>query len=387
MRSIIQLLQCSTLKNMHSTDERIAAGMQWLKRAHDATIDGGVAIRYSLLRGWEASYPETTGYIIPTFLRYFDITGETEYRDRAIIMGEWELSIQEKDGSFFGGYLNSGVGKLVFDTGQILFGLINIFELTGDEKYLSAAKRAGDWLIEIQDDDGAWRNFSYHSIPHAYHARVAWPLAELARVTSDTKYANGAKRHFDWVLTNCTSDGWFDNAGFTKENNNSPYTHTIAYTLRGLLEGGLLLKADEYIDAVYKSMGFVLMQMDKSGRFCGSYNRKWEGDRKYSCLTGNAQFSIICSKLYMLSHEPIYFEAAKSINAYLETKQNMSTNNDDIKGAIPGSSPIWGEYERMSCPNWATKFYIDALWAASESSKAGSNRTNIRELLSFKYPG
>ena len=44
--------------------------LEWLCRAqdHSASTDGGVARSYSLLTGWASSYPETTGYIIPTFL-------------------------------------------------------------------------------------------------------------------------------------------------------------------------------------------------------------------------------------------------------------------------------------------------------------------------------
>ena len=48
--------------------------IDWLCRAqdHSASADGGVARDYSLIHGWATSYPETTGYIIPTFLAYSD---------------------------------------------------------------------------------------------------------------------------------------------------------------------------------------------------------------------------------------------------------------------------------------------------------------------------
>ena len=52
----------------------LAEAIGWLKRAQDATPDRGVSRGYSLAwhphrraRGWQPSYPETTGYIIPTF--------------------------------------------------------------------------------------------------------------------------------------------------------------------------------------------------------------------------------------------------------------------------------------------------------------------------------
>lgn len=368
-----------------SSSDSMAAGIKWLLRAYEATPDGGVSIRFSLMRGWESSYPETTGYIIPTFLRYSEITGDMSYRDRAVSMADWELAIQQDDGSFIGGAFREPVGKLVFDTGQIMFGLICAYELTGDNKYIVAAIKAGEWLLRHQDSDGAWRTHSFNSIPHTYHSRVAWPLAELWRVTGEQRYADGAKRHFEWVLANQTSNGWFENAGFTNDNNKAPYTHTIAYTLRGLLEAGVLLGEDRYIDAVRRSVDGILAVMDASGMFQGTYDRNWKGDRRFSCLTGNAQISLICSKLFMILREGRYSEATGIINSFLKTKQNITTSDADIFGAIPGSSPLWGEYERLAFPNWATKFFLDALWAETECDSRDS--MELRERLSFKYPG
>ena len=34
----------------------------------------------------------------------------------------------------------------------------------------------------------------------------------------------------------------------------------------------------------------------------------------------------------------------------------------DIRGGIKGSQPVWGRYAPMSFPNWATKFFVDAMW-------------------------
>src|SRR5713101_2568187 len=54
-----------------SIDEAIA----WLCRAqdHSASRDGGVARHLSLISGWGTSYPETTGYIVPTMLMYANL--------------------------------------------------------------------------------------------------------------------------------------------------------------------------------------------------------------------------------------------------------------------------------------------------------------------------
>ena len=37
--------------------------------------------------------------------------------------------------------------------------------------------------------------------------------------------------------------------------------------------------------------------------------------------------------------------------------------NPGINGGIPGSFPIWGKYITNTIPNWAAKYFIDALMA------------------------
>ena len=41
--------------------------------------------------------------------------------------------------------------------------------------------------------------------------------------------------------------------------------------------------------------------------------------------------------------------------------QLMRTANHGLHGGIPGSDPVWGEYIGLAYPNWAAKFFIDAL--------------------------
>ena len=59
------------------------ATYKWLFRAQDATPDNGVSAGLSLTEGWMHSYPETTGYIIPTFLALSKALNFDEPRNRA----------------------------------------------------------------------------------------------------------------------------------------------------------------------------------------------------------------------------------------------------------------------------------------------------------------
>ena len=50
--------------------------MAWIFRAQDGSPDRGVSHSYLLDHGWMKSYPETTGYIIPTLLNWAKVSGD-----------------------------------------------------------------------------------------------------------------------------------------------------------------------------------------------------------------------------------------------------------------------------------------------------------------------
>lgn len=344
---------------LRDVDFHLAEAIAWLCRAQNASGDGGVSISYSLVRGWGRSYPETTGYIIPTFLNYTKLTGNQDYANRAFRMADWEISIQRKDGSFDGGPLGSGLGSFVFDTGQVVFGLLAAHRVSGDSRYGDAARRAGDWLVDVLDSDGAWRRHTYNGIPHVYYARVAWALAELGVHTGESSYLEAARRNIRWVLSRQNDKGWFDDAGFHTHTHARPYTHTIAYTIRGVLETGRCLGETGFIDAAARAAA-ALHAKATNGSFQGTYDCEWRSRDAYACLTGNAQISTIFLRLFDLRGDRAYLDAAQRVNRFLCQCQ-PTQGAPAVRGAISGSYPIWGEYQRLAFPNWAAKFFADAL--------------------------
>ena len=74
--------------------------------------------------------------------------------------------------------------------------------------------------------------------------------------------------------------------------------------------------------------------------------------------------SMIWSRLHQLDGSPDLADAARRANSYLKRNQVISGLLDQVDGAIPGSAPIWGRYMRFTFPNWAAKFFADALLMA-----------------------
>lgn len=333
--------------------------MDWLRRAQRNTGDGGLSYGYSLSQGrWLGSYPETTGYVIPTFFDYARLTGENRWIQRAEEMGKFLLALQDPEGAFPGGLIGQGRGPSVFNSGQIVKGLCRLVHETRDKLFAEAVRRASRWIVSVQDPDGAWRKFTYLGHVHSYYAMVAWALLDWDHLEADAAVRSGAERHATWVVQQQRENGWFDHSAFENE---APYTHTIGYVLQGLLECGVMLNRDDWIRAVEKTAGVLMTKMDEQGRLSGQYDENWNPVGDYSCLTGNCQVAGVWLRLAEVRGRKDMAEAAVRALRYVASTQDLESRNDGIRGGIKGSHPVWGEYQTYTYPNWAAKFFCDAL--------------------------
>jgi hypothetical protein len=336
--------------------------ISWLMRAQDATGSGGVSFYYILAsQSYQPSgYPEVTGYIIPTFYDTAAATTDpnlgSNLRIRAKAMADWEVSIQGSDGSW----------SFVFDTGQIIEGLVRAFQETGNVSYLNAAKSGGNWLISKQATNGSWPS-DFGGFAKPYQARVARALLLLWQAAGTASYLNAATKNLDWDVSQQHANGWFNNLGINSTSENvSPLTHTIAYTMEGLLDSGIILNNSIYINAAKKTADALLAQQLANGSLSGgTYLSNWTPGTAQECLTGDAQTALVWLKLYQYtvnqgSADPRYLNAAHSLNQYLVGAQGNSTNTG-IDGGLAGSDPVNGFYEGSLILSWATKFFVDDL--------------------------
>ncbi len=375
--NLVKIIFYDILKKSYPVcDNRIHIdyALQWLSLAQDSTQDGGVSEGYHLYHGWLPSYPETTGYTIETFFDYYHVVAKEELiRTRAIRMADWLLSIQNSDGSIPDSRFQK---KMIFDTGMVIFGLIRTYEEISDEKYRTAAIRAADWLVAQQEPSGEWKQYAADNIPHTYYSRVAWSLLKVHNITLNNKYKEACILNIEWCLKQQDENGWFNQASFNTHNHHRPFTHTIAYTLRGILESGFYLDNQNYINAVKKSLDGLFSNLSNNGFVCATYDKEWRGDYRYSCLTGNMQLAIILNKIYIATGIKKYHHQSVAINEYAKSKQVAQTKNINMFGALAGSWPIWGNYIHYCYPNWATKFFMESLIIES----VARNHSDVKEI-------
>lgn len=356
----------------------MAAMLGWLGRAQDdsASQDGGFARHWSWIGGWARSYPETTGYIVPTLLQQARLRGDERLRERARKALDWLVRAQLPEGAFPGGVIGQQpVAPVTFNTGQILLGLAAGVREFGAQ-YEDALHRAARWLVAVQDGEGAWSRFtSPFASPgaKAYDTHISWGLAEAALVSGEKRYAEAVRRNMEWTVSLQRPNGWFDRCCLTDFSR--PLTHTIGYVLRGLCEGHALLREDWIRDAAAKGAAALLDCLAEDGHLAGRLDEQWRSCVNWACLTGTVQIAAVW---FLLAPEGEQGErmrgAARRATAFVRRTIRLE-GPPEIAGGVKGSWPVDGEYGRFQLLNWAAKFAIDACQMEIDCA-AGQERLN-----------
>ncbi len=341
--------------------------LRWILDAQRS--DGGIAAYYSLLTGYSESYPEVTGYIVPTLYDCARATGDEHAAVAAERATRWLLSLQMPTGAFPGGLHGGETQPSVFNTGQILQGLVRAHVETNHPEILQAAAAAGDWLIKMQQPDGSWSGpATYQHVPHTYYSMVAWALAELSERAgfrcsdrSDHEhglnYGLGAERNLDWVLSHFRPSGWIDGINLQGHPN---YLHFIAYALQGVLECAILRRRSDAIQSVAKSAYSLLRKFETRKFLPGAFEADFKNGQRFTCLTGNAQMSCVWLRLFEVTDDLRYLNAALKMNEMLKGLIPMRGRRG-IAGGVSGSYPVWGRYQPLRYISWGCKFFADAL--------------------------
>ncbi len=348
-----------------SIETHLANAAAWTLVAQQATADDGVAHSFNIRTGtWMASYPETTGYLIPTLCDYAHYFEAPAYRDAALRMARWEVAEQLPDGGIRAGTMAAEVvAPTIFNTGQVLFGLARAAQETGDPTIHDSLVRASDWLVAAQDEDGCWRRFVSpfaHSKNGTYNTRSAFGLVRSFDVTRDRRYLDAADRNVAWALSTAQPNGWLPGNCLTTNPDDRALTHTIAYSMRGILEVGVATGNATYVEAALTMARRVAERQNPDGSMSGYLSPDWTPLSNWSCMTGNSQMALNWYRLAKVTGERDLMQNAVAANRFNMRLQKLD-GPTTMRGAIKGSHPIGEDYMTWRYPNWATKFFMDAL--------------------------
>lgn len=348
------------MRSIATYQVHLDATRAWIDRSlrprGQVTGRGGSSAYATAAGTWSRVYPETTGYLIPTLLSF-------KRTEEVLHIARWLLLIQHPDGWWAGG-LHPPRRPLpsVFNTAQVLSGLVTLARTTNDLPLRSSITRAARWLAAGIAADGLWPNQDYRALSTpTYYTHAAWPLLEAAHFLDDDTIGASALRVLNALSKRRLSNGGF--AGWSFTGSGPAFTHTIAYTLRGLIGAAESLNTWEPYGAATES---VLERLGKSteltgGRLPGLWTEDLEPLGSFVCLTGNAQLAI-CLLIWESRHPDLRIVnmAAKLLDVVCAS-QRLRHPLSAIRGAVGGSLPLAGPYMRGRYPNWAAKFHCDAL--------------------------
>ena len=308
--------------------------------------------------GWAPSYPETTGYLIPTLIRAAYQTGDEELLNFAESCADWLVEIQSSDGWFYSG-IDEKNGPSVFNSAMILHGLTAALREFHKPAYEAALSSTINWLLGVQEYDGRFLRYAYsHEFQPAYYTRVVWALLDANSMlmnseleASAVKLARSLSKHF--------SDHGLFNAGFHPHK--PAFLHTIAYAFRGAIECGKHFSEplDHFnLGGLYK----IIEDVKRKGRWPGAISNDGVPDYSFRCLTGEAQMSVLLSRMPIPEND-----------LALHTVRTLITEQKQYgwaRGGIAGSNPFYGPYMRLRYPVWAAKFFTDSILSLSQDDHA-----------------
>jgi len=249
-----------------------------------------------------------------------------------------------------------------FNTGMVLDGWCSAFAYAGDQAILVAARRAADWLVNDVDERGYFKtNGAFVSAGEikTYTCLCAWAIYRFGELAREDRYKKAAVAIIEAALRQQQPNGWF--AHNCLSNSQSPLTHPIGYTLQAVLEVGVLAGRADLLAAVCRSVDAILPRISPSGYLPGRFYADWEPAGFSACLTGSAQVAIVCYRLAEKTGDANYRTHADKLVNYLKSLQVTQSDDAAVVGAMAGSFPLFGSYMRAGYPNWATKYFLDAL--------------------------
>jgi hypothetical protein len=359
-------------------DQSLDNTFQWIKASFDANNDGGSSAYYRIGQGWKGSYPETTGYLIPTIYDYASIRKSEEWKSIAKRAADWLLSIQASEGGWQGLQIGIKCDLRIFNTAMILDGLAAAYRIEKDNKYLDSAIRGVDWCLSKMDKNGF---FSKNNVVGGgtFDTLVCACMLMVVQLLPEERqqpYIDKIKFSLDAHLTFQTNNGWFKNCNF-KSSDESALLHHIGYTIEGLVLSSEILGDDSYYRAAKKTADKLLGKFETELKLPAFFKADWStlydlGSKETLCLTGCSQVAIVFQRIYRKENDLAFRNAALKLNDLVASIANYKSSDSGLCFGIPGSYPIDGNYQGYQIVNWAAKYHAESILLSMDACMSKS---------------
>jgi len=317
-------------------------------------------------------YPEITGYFISTMKFLHSLESDNQYSKYAKSSSDWLISVYEKYNSLVQGIKNDSPTSNLsysFDTAICAKGLLDYYELSNDEKYLSYAKIMIDDLInQFIESDGSVIPFKdittniptqdgsvWYKQKGCLHIKTSMPFFQISQYVDDPNYLKIGKKICDSISKYQNSDGSIR----LHENSKIINLHTLSYALEGLVYGYNFTKDEKYLTLIKNSLDWCLNQISNDGSIQLWHNSKYHSKAAYPI----AQLIRILI-LFNSGEKNAHYKSKVEILYNFLMSLQASDNSIKINGGFYEEyyKSFLGWKKRLRINSWTSMFALQAIY-------------------------
>lgn len=270
--------------------EAVERALEWFSRTEiqnrgsNPQFRGGVNAWFDLKSSnYPFIYSEITGYAVNLFLFGYSLTGNEAFLKQAELAGDWLVLARDRN---CGLVINRAYYKsdhepyyeaciFTFDQWMIIFGLCNLFEVTGNQRYGKAAQEMGSFLIQhtflkdgsmypmvdLKTGQPSAAHDKWSRQPGSFHAKALLALHRLYVIGGNEDYFACAKRLAQYALSQQKKEGRF----VTQTNEQSTHLHPHLYSMEGLMYFGLAQNDSQILQTCERALSWVLDSESEDG--------------------------------------------------------------------------------------------------------------------------
>lgn len=243
-------------------------------------------------------------------------------------------------------------------------------------------QQSGAFLAMRDAESGRWRpseDGDQFGDGGCLHAKHAIGLLKLGAATGDRRYVDAARRVCDWVLGLQDDDGAFR----TTERMEQVVSHTHCYATEGLFFAHAALGREDYLDAARRAGQWLLGAQNRDGSMSIAYKRRWwrMGRRMTEKVfprrvtDATAQAVRIWLMLYNLEGGVQFLEASRRAGAFLLEMQCTDSLDRNAVGGIY----FWPGHPMMYA--WSAMFATNALYSLAHIDHRQAYQSMVKELF------
>lgn len=268
-------------------NDGIEGAKEYLLRVIDPEVQGAHKYYYALDDTFENRiHCIYTASLVFSLIRIYDFDKDERLWTHIDNCSEFLLSMQNMEkgkakGAFYYSYYPDDDTKeekyVVGTTSKTIFTLIMLYEHTGDQKYLSAARSAADWLLTMQRDDGSMKSyirreagvwFSSTEFSYLFNGQVLSALSRMYILTKDQDYYDAAQRIAGLFVDNVNEHGYY-----LGDDYRSPNPVSSSWVILSLFDFYKASGEQKYLDIVLSSSASLLKRQFTNSSNVITYGR------------------------------------------------------------------------------------------------------------------